>query len=519
MKANFPVTGQEKSFHEHQKIISLTDAKGAITYINQEFVDISGFTREELLGVNHNIVRHPDMPPAAFEHLWNTVKAGKPWLGIVKNRCKNGDHYWVNAYVTPIYKAGKIVGYQSVRTKPEREWVERAERVYRRLNAGQKRRMPRVGFQTKVAVAAVVMVALTLLSVFGLGAPLYPVLGVGALMVPLTFGIMRALTQPLKTLAKESEAVFNDEIAREIYGRRNDEIGQLESVMAALKAHNTTLITRIGDAAEALAKTCHLSSDAMRMLSHEIEQSRNEVEESNQGVQEMSESVNEIAQSARGAADTAKQAETSLRGNRDSVSQIHQTTGQLSRTMGQTADVIQVLHSSSENIGALLDQIRGVAEQTNLLALNAAIEAARAGEHGRGFAVVADEVRALASRTGELTEEIEPIIKQLQERSQAAVSAISADTDATRAIAEQSQQVMADIEALEAAFDAIVERATMIATVTDEQSSISASISEKMAKVNGMTDETSQVARRTQESISELDQLAAELKNTVRQFE
>jgi len=97
MKRNFPVTGRENDYPDSITIISTTDIKGIITYANQGFIDIAGFSEEELIGKNHNIVRHPDMPPAAFQHLWDTIKAGQPWRGIVKNRCKNGDHYWVDA--------------------------------------------------------------------------------------------------------------------------------------------------------------------------------------------------------------------------------------------------------------------------------------------------------------------------------------------------------------------------------------------------------------------------------------
>ncbi|MCK3483873.1 PAS domain-containing protein, partial [Escherichia coli] len=117
--------------------LSTTSPQSHITYVNPDFIKISGFTEEELLGQPHNIVRHPDMPPAAFEHMWSTLKSGRSWMGLVKNRCKNGDHYWVSAYVTPIAKNGSIVEYQSVRTKPEPEQVLAAEKLYAQLRSGK----------------------------------------------------------------------------------------------------------------------------------------------------------------------------------------------------------------------------------------------------------------------------------------------------------------------------------------------------------------------------------------------
>ncbi|MCU7890481.1 MAG: PAS domain-containing protein [Candidatus Thiodiazotropha sp. (ex Ustalcina ferruginea)] len=138
MKNNQPVTNVNKDFQADANILSTTDLKGAITYVNPDFLKISGFTKEELIGKNHNVVRHPDMPPAAFENLWGDIKADKPWMGIVKNRCKNGDHYWVDAYVMPIQKNGTTIEYQSVRYKPDPDYVKRAEPLYNRLHEGKK---------------------------------------------------------------------------------------------------------------------------------------------------------------------------------------------------------------------------------------------------------------------------------------------------------------------------------------------------------------------------------------------
>ncbi|EMP54449.1 methyl-accepting chemotaxis sensory transducer with Pas/Pac sensor [Marinobacter santoriniensis NKSG1] len=129
MKKNLPVTQTERTFPEHQKLISSTDLKGRIRHCNDAFVDVSGFSREELIGKAHNIVRHPDMPPEAYENMWGHLKAGKPWMGMVKNRCKNGDFYWVSAYVTPVTENGKVVGYESVRTCPDRTDVNRAKMI------------------------------------------------------------------------------------------------------------------------------------------------------------------------------------------------------------------------------------------------------------------------------------------------------------------------------------------------------------------------------------------------------
>ena len=137
MRINEPVTHNEIVMREDQFLVTKTDLKGIMTFVNRDFIEISGFSRDELVGKNHNMVRHPDMPPAAFEDLWKTVKEEKPWVGMVKNRSKNGDYYWVHANVTPIMEGGRISGYMSVRNKPSRDKIAAAEKLYADLNAGK----------------------------------------------------------------------------------------------------------------------------------------------------------------------------------------------------------------------------------------------------------------------------------------------------------------------------------------------------------------------------------------------
>lgn len=165
MKINQPVTSVEHQLHEGEVLASRTNLKGIITFANKKFVQISGFSEAELVGTNHNIVRHPDMPPAAFQDLWDTVKAGKPWSGIVKNRCKNGDFYWVKATVTPVLEKGQIVEYMSTRLKPSREEISAAESLYRDLNSGKatlKKSLPKRWLAALMSVSVTWKLMLTM---------------------------------------------------------------------------------------------------------------------------------------------------------------------------------------------------------------------------------------------------------------------------------------------------------------------------------------------------------------------
>ncbi|MDI5987272.1 methyl-accepting chemotaxis protein [Halomonas sp. M4R5S39] len=137
MRNNQPVTRQEYQLEDDHFLISRTDLKGRITYANPAFAEVSGFRHDELIGAPHNLVRHPDMPPEAFADLWETLAAGESWRGLVKNRRKDGDHYWVDANVTPIVEDDRVAGYASVRIKATREAIERAEVAYAQMRAGK----------------------------------------------------------------------------------------------------------------------------------------------------------------------------------------------------------------------------------------------------------------------------------------------------------------------------------------------------------------------------------------------
>src|SRR5690554_1713904 len=137
MRNNQPVTQREYPLDEQHLLISRTDLEGRITFANAAFVEVSGFDYDELLGADHSIVRHPDMPPEAFTDLWQALHRGRSWQGVVKNRRKNGDHYWVHATITPIMEGKQCLGYSSVRTAVQPEVKAATEQAYARIRAGR----------------------------------------------------------------------------------------------------------------------------------------------------------------------------------------------------------------------------------------------------------------------------------------------------------------------------------------------------------------------------------------------
>jgi len=269
MKINMPVTNQEIQMKKGGILVTRTDLKGIITDCNDEFISISGFARDELIGASHNIVRHPDMPPAAFEDLWTTVKALNPWQGIVKNRTKSGDYYWVEANVLPVFKNGKVDGYLSVRRAPSREKIEKAERLYQLLSAGKATIRPTGLPATVKAIKEIELLkkmagvlAVLLMPIFCFMYQLflarnYPLLAGVAVSVTMAsligFNALRSLSAMLnKTIGvfyRLAEKRFGNAYALD----RNDLIGDFQKAMYSMEVNlNLDLAQARQDAAKAM---------------------------------------------------------------------------------------------------------------------------------------------------------------------------------------------------------------------------------------------------------------------------
>lgn len=251
MKINHPVTDHEVQMKKGTILVTRTNLKGIITYANDAFVEISGFSRDELIGSNHNIVRHPDMPPAAFEDLWNCLKAGRPWTAPVKNRTKSGDYYWVEANVTPVYKNGKVHEYLSVRYAPSREQIMQAEALYQQLNANKAEMRPR-GFAAlvkniremmlwkKAALALAAFLAPIAMLLFrlyqeqnwGLLAAILVLTGVGSfIVISLVRKFVATLEEAIGICFRLSDERFRNKIELD----RNDQIGDFQRALYGMQ--------------------------------------------------------------------------------------------------------------------------------------------------------------------------------------------------------------------------------------------------------------------------------------------
>lgn len=574
MRKNLPVTNNERSFGEDITIISTTDTKGIITYVNQEFIEISGFTEEELIGQNHNIVRHPDMPPAAFKDLWDTVKSGRSWRGIVKNRCKNGDYYWVDAYVTPVYENGQLVGYQSVRTKPTREQIKNAQRLYGRLNAGRQPsgiRLPQLGLKSSLAGGLGVMLLFVLLSgtigyvslarqvttleqyvasmaavegaaterdLIGSGSGRYAdlrrevvtaqrntaivlgAIGGVALLVSIALMVLmqRKFIGPLQKATDIAKAIAGGDLVPYSLNTGTDEIGQVLQAIKMMQARLRTVIGRIAASVQAVATAATQMTAVAEQARQGMERQQAETALVATAMNEMAATSTEVAKSAEHTAQAIHDADREAIQGKQVVQETVASIHGLAQEISQGEGVIRKLESNSGNIGTVIDVIRGIAEQTNLLALNAAIEAARAGDQGRGFAVVADEVRKLAMRTQDSTSQIQKLIEDLQNDANDAVEAMKGWQERAKESVDRAARAGDSLDAITSAVARITEMSTQIAHAAEQQSAVATEIDRNLVNINAVACEAARGAEETAAASAALSAMVTKLQTVVGQF-
>jgi len=517
MKLNEPNTGFEKTFGEHVELISTTDLKGRITSCNEAFQEVAGFTCDELMGQSHNIVRNPDVPPELFADMWATLKSGRPWMGVVKNRCKNGDHYWVDAYVTPIIQNNAVVGYESVRRAATRAQIAAAEAIYERVRSGAKFK-PVGDSRSRALMLTAVVPPLTVAGAAMLGSSAAVLVGLSVLSAAAAGAASWWVTRPLRSMAAAARSQINNPILQKLYSDDASELGSIVLQHKMEQARQNTMLGRSHYAATQINLHASKTSDIARNAHDGVNQQRLETETIASAMEEMSASVAGVANSAQQASEVASTIDAGADKGREALSLAEQTVLSIDASVTDAATAMESLSKDAESIGTVTEVIQTIAEQTNLLALNAAIEAARAGEQGRGFAVVADEVRMLASRTAESTLEIRNIVETLQNRTRDMVVTMEKGRTQAHQGVQNTQRVKEELEGILDGVGQIKAMNLGISTAAQEQSAVSHEISANIHNISNLAHQTSEIANEAMEESKSLDDLASELEDLVERF-
>jgi aerotaxis receptor len=419
MRTNLPITQAEFQFGDGETLLSTTDTSSHINYANGAFIRTSGYSTDELMGQPHNMVRHPDMPTEAFADMWRTLKDGQSWTALVKNRRKNGDHYWVRANACPMSRNGRITGYLSVRTKPSRSEIAAAEKLYAEFREGRAGGkafhcglVVRTGlfswlsalqllpcaWRVRLGMLGGYALTMLLMSFTGMEASALGILAavLGGALIGADLFIEQQVTAPLANIMKAAQQVACGEMHEAVNLNRCDELGLIARAVTQSGLNLQSLVADVFEQAGGLQSGSSEIATANRDLSSRTEQTASNLQQTSSAMEQQTAAVGQNSDTANKASELAKTASsTAMLGG---------------ETVANVVTRMALISDSSRKIAEIISVIDGIAFQTNILALNAAVEAARAGEQGRGFAVVASEVRSLAGRSAAAAKEIKTLI-------------------------------------------------------------------------------------------------------------
>ena len=680
MKKNLPVTQREIDYPESAVFVTKTDTKGIITYVSDAFVEVSGFSREELLGTNHNIVRHPDMPEWAFADLWKKIKGGHPWRGIVKNRAKSGDHYWVRATVSPIISKGEVIGYISLRKKPRRAEVEAVEPLYREsvppaVHFSISGWFANLSLQVKLQLLlqpAVLLVAglatfyvadhvktrlietvqeraeatanevidssnmlmqtgqisqpetrqllikkLTssgqitslqlaradaVVSQFGPGLPeekvrdevqrqvieskkpyyeivhrgeqtLYravtpyvfshnfhqtdcltchvvpdgTVAGVSDIEIDMTkafqnhqhflivinagqvifqvllfffigWVVKRFVTRRVTEIRSHLTDLVNGDMTGDADIGGRDEMGEILCAVQSSKVLLGAVVDQIISVSGNMDARAKLLSSAIAKVEKSSQSQSDSASNMAAAVGEMTVSIDQVAKNAGDVRQVSDNSKNLANDGGKVVQHVVSDMEKINTAVTNAATTIEDLGKKSEQIQDIVKSIKEIADQTNLLALNAAIEAARAGEQGRGFAVVADEVRKLAEKTSKSTQEISAMTETITSSTNDAVAEMEAAVEMVKSGSLLAQQAGTAIVGINEGALRVQSGVEDISKSIEEQSVAGREIAANVEKVAQMSEENSASVREIVSTVERLEHLSESLEESVKHF-
>ena len=493
------VSQQNTPLDDDITLMSTTDLQSYITHANDTFVQVSGYQLNELLEKPHNLVRHPDMPKAAFTDMWYTLKQGEPWSGIVKNRRKNGDHYWVRANAVPMVREGRVTGYMSIRTRATDEEIAAVEPLYKALNEGRCNRrihkglvvrkgwlgkLPAMPIRWRVRSVMAFMFVLLAVALQQMGAE-WPLLLMSALVMLLGTAIFEwQIVRPIENVTRQALKVATGERNSVSHLNRSDELGLMLRAVGQLGLMCRWLIHDVSSQVSCVRSDSETLAKGSDDLNKHTQQTVENVQETVTTMNQMAASVKQNSETAA-AADKLSIAASSAATHG----------GEAMDTVIKTMDDIA---NSTQRIGTITTLINDIAFQTNILALNAAVEAARAGEQGKGFAVVAGEVRHLASRSASAANDIRKLMD-------ASADKVQSGSDQVHAAGRTMDDIVAQVQNV----------TQLIAQISHSTLELSDGLSSLTREVN----ELSNITQKNAELVEESAQISAMVKHRAGRLE
>lgn len=509
----------EIHFPDNIALISTTDPASHITYANQHFCDVAGYGAAEMEGVPHNLVRHPDMPKAAFADMWQRLRQGKSWMGLVKNRAKSGQFYWVNAYVTPILNAQKeIVEFQSVRTKPAASDVAWAEQLYGLLRSGKALPwLSRFHIEPgRLTLWLSVSALFTTLATFATGNLLW-LLPTALLLLAQAIHGWR-LQQRLAHLLTLADQDKGTRLCQVLYTRRRDTLAAVELALRMKQAELKAVVGRSADTNQQILQAAEDDRGNIQTIDTHLQQQRAHSEQLATAITELSHSIRDVAHSAHEASNLVIEVQQVSDEGLQALATTRSAVNQLRQELDANHAVLAQLTSDSQKISGILEVISQIADQTNLLALNAAIEAARAGEQGRGFAVVADEVRALAQKTRASTSEIHEMIQALQQTTRQLSEGMTQGAQ-TSVRCQQHAGTTADVlTQINRMLGQVTRTSDEIAQAVSQQADVTATLDEGVHQIHQLASHTADNSRQALDGITLLVERLQDLSRLINQF-
>ncbi len=373
MRINKPTTNKEFDFDGSRALYSTTDLRGIITFANPYFIEVSGFSEDELIGQPHNVVRHPDMPPAAFGDLWSTIKSGMPWTAMVKNRRKNGDYYWVEATVTPIFENGAATGFMSVRTKPTQEQINAAESLYKAenerpgsLHLRRGRVLPNglcgriidsceLSLTARIGLTHAILLTLT----GALGATAFvpdqmaafrPALAIGltvltAAIIALSWRqLITKAVAPIRKAAGLVQSIAGGDLTLTIDAAGT---GEAADLMRALRQLRVNLRSLIGDIRENFSMIRSVTGELAQGnfdLSARTDSQASSLEETAASMEELTATVRQNLDNTNQAGDVARNATATAERGGELMTQVVDTIGETSASSEKIANIVNIIN-------------------------------------------------------------------------------------------------------------------------------------------------------------------------------